>query len=361
MPSSLARKNIYTIAPYEAGKPIAEVRREFGLTNIVKLASNENPLGPSPLAVRAIQKHASQVNLYPEGSCHDLRLALAKMYRLKPDHLFFGNGSNELLVLLGLAFLNQGDEVVFSGESFFVYQTVCDLMRAKAVVVPAVAHAHDLPAMAKAVTKKTKMVFLCNPNNPTGTGLKYREVAAFMQKMPTHCLVVFDTAYAEYVLDLDFGWGLPHLNGKTPVVILRTFSKFYGLAGLRIGYGIARPEITRAIERVRQPFNVDVLAQTAALAALSDTAFHRRVLQTNEDGKKYFYTELRRMGLEYTPTSANFVFIKLPIPGREAFQKLLRKGVIIRPMPGDFIRVTIGTARENIVFFRALAGVLSRA
>ncbi len=349
------RPGLETLAPYEPGKPIEEVQREYGLARVIKLASNENPLGPSPRVLRALRAAQKQVHFYPDGSCHRLRQAVAGRLRCRPGNLVFGNGSNELLVLLGLAFLRPGDEVLTSDSSFVVYYTVPKLMDARLVTVPLREYAYDLEAMAAAISAKTRIVFIANPNNPTGTAVRPRDLERFLARVPPGCLVVLDEAYQEY---LDAGFRTPSLGWVRDggnVVVLRTFSKAYGLAGLRVGYGIAPREVAQAVERVRPPFNVGSLAQAAALAAWSDAAYVRRSVALARRERRWLERALARRGYAPVPSQANFVFLPLPSgTARSLFTRLLRLGVIIRPAGEASVRITVGTRPQNARLLQAL-------
>ncbi len=359
----LAREEIFKIKPYVPGKPVEEVERELGITDVIKLASNENPLGPSPRAIAAITAFASKVNVYPDGNCFYLKKALAVGLNCAPEEIVLGNGSDNLLMLLGTTFLNPADEIIMGNPSFSEYDFSAKVMGAKTVKVPLKNFTYDLEGIVAALTGKTKIVFICNPNNPTGTIVTAAEVESFMRKIPDNVLVVFDEAYYEYVGDAAYPDSLQYVKENRNVIVLRTFSKIYGLAGLRIGYGVAPKEIISAINRVREPFNVNLLAQKAALAALSDTDFLEKSRAVNAAGKEMLYDVLRARGLEFVPTETNFIFINTGLDSQEVFQKLLRQGVIVRT--GDifgypkFIRVTVGTPRENKRFIAALEKVLN--
>lgn len=357
------RDTIMAIEPYVPGKPIDEVKRELGLSYVIKLASNENPLGPSVKAQEAVREWAAQMHLYPDGSAFALRKALAEKLGVAPEQLVFGTGSDEVIRLLAEAFLSPGDEVIMAQPTFSVYRSVSLLMGASPVEVPLKGYTHDLPAMAAAVTPRTKMVFVCNPNNPTGTMVTAQQVREFLKALPSSVLVVFDEAYFEYVDDRQYPNSLEFIGGDGPsVVVLRTFSKVYGLAGARIGYGVGDPEIIALLNRVREPFNTNAVAQVAALAALSDQEHLQASIQVVRDGKQYLYQEFDRMGLSYVPSHTNFILVEVGRDSQEVFRRLLAKGVIVRT--GDIfgyptkLRVTIGTAKENRRFITALGEVL---
>ncbi|MCS6859529.1 MAG: histidinol-phosphate transaminase [Abditibacteriales bacterium] len=358
----MIRPNITRLKPYRPGKPIDEVKRELGLTDVVKMASNENVLGPSPKAIAAMQRAAAEVWLYPDAECFDLKQALAKKFGYKPENFAIGTGSDEILHLIALAYFNAGDEVVFATPSFVVYESQVHLMDGVPRAVPLQHLKHDLAAMRAAVNAKTKAVFICNPNNPTGTYNTQAEVDAFMDGLPDHVLVVFDEAYYEYVEAADYPRSLRYIEEGRNVIVLRTFSKIYALAGARIGYGIAQEEIIAQLNRVREPFNVNSIAQAGAIASLDDDEQVERTRRMNREGKRYLYAELDKLGLPYAPTEANFIFVDTQRDAQEVFHALLRQGVIVRT--GDifglptFIRVTIGTREMNERFIAALKKVL---
>lgn len=360
----LASPYLQGLAPYIPGKPIGEVERELGITGAIKLASNENPLGPSPLALRALRDALSESHRYPDGGGYYLKQALAKRLGLAPDHLVLGNGCNELLELTARCFLLPGDEVVIADPAFVIYGMLAHLHGCTTVRVPLKAWTHDLEAMAKAVTARTKMVFVGNPNNPTGTAVQPAELTAFMDAIPEDVIVVVDEAYIEYVPLQMIPDSLRHVRQGRSVIVLRTFSKIYGLAGLRVGYGMAPPSMVELLERIRAPFNVNALAQRAALAALDDEAHLSSSRTMNESGKAYLSGELRRLGLECPPSVANFLLVDLKQDGRATADALLRMGVIVRPLGGaqlkTHIRVTIGTPPENERLVEALKTVLQK-
>lgn len=356
-----ARKSLEKIKVYVPGKPIEEVQRELGLTRVAKLASNENPVGPSPKAIAAMVDQAGKTNLYPDGNGYYLKEALAKHWQVSIEQIALGNGSDELIQLLALAYVEAGDEVIMAKPSFPRYEPVVRMMEGVPVEIPLTADwRHDLPAMAQAITEKTRMIFLCNPNNPTGTMVTREEVAAFMARVPAGVLVVFDEAYYEYVNNEEYPDGLDYLRQGRDVIVLRTFSKIYGLAGLRVGYALTKPEIVQNLERVRPPFNVNALAQAAARAALADQVHLERVRELNAQGLQFFYTALEKLGLEYVPSYTNFVLINVERPAAEVFQQLLRKGYIVRDVGlGTWLRVTVGLPEENQGFIQALREVIN--
>lgn len=356
--------SVESLVPYPPGKPIAELERELGIAGSIKLASNENPFGPSQKAVKAITESLSDLHRYPDGSCYYLRQRLSDRLKIDPEMLIFGNGSNEIIELLIRTFLNAEGTVVMGDPSFAVYPLATMAFGAKPVLVPLTADLrHDLDAMARAVTKSTRLVLIANPNNPTGTIVTEEELKRFMGKVPDDVIVCLDEAYFEFVESSEFPRTIRYILEGRAIVMLRTFSKIYGLAGLRIGYGVARPDIIDYMNRVRQPFNVNSLAQAAALAALDDEGHLRRTRENNRDGLKFLFTELKRAGFECVPTQANFFLVKVG-NGQGVYNALLKKGVIVRPMGSyglsEFIRVTIGLPDENKRFLTALLQAAGR-
>src|SRR6266545_2677629 len=352
--------DIAGITPYSPGKPIEELERELGITGSIKLASNENPRGPSPKALAVLSEATKTLHRYPDGGGHYLRQALAERWKVSPDQIILGNGSDEIITLLTKAFLNPGDEAVMAEPSFIVYKIDVTAEHAKPVTVPLKEFRHDLPAMAKAVTARTRLVFICNPNNPTGTYVTAAEVAAFLQTIPPDVIVVFDEAYYVYVTAADYPDTLAVLKGGRNVVLLRTFSKIDGLAGLRIGYGLTTPEIVQHLNRIRPPFNTNSLAQKAALAALADEEHVRESRRLNAEGMAYLTERLRALGLTVVPSQANFLYFDVRQDGKAVFEALLRRGVIVRHLSGPFLRVTIGLPHEHERFIAALQAVLSK-
>lgn len=352
--------DIASLVPYLPGKPIEELERELGIPRAIKLASNENPLGPSPKALAVLTEVAGTLNRYPDGGAHRLRRALADRYKLTPDQVILGNGSDEIIGLLVRTFLSPGDEAVMADQTFVIYKMEVTAAHGVPVVVPLKAGRHDLPAMAKAVTPRTRLLFICNPNNPTGTMVAAEDVAALMAQVPDEVVVVFDEAYCEYVVSRDFPDSLGYVTQNRNVIVLRTFSKIYGLAGLRIGYGLTTPEITGYLNRVRPPFNANSLAQRAALAALGDEEHVTRSRAMNQAEMARVRTELVSLGLQPLPSEANFLYFDVGRSGREVFEALLREGVIVRHIEGRMLRVTIGLPEENTRFLQALKAVLQR-
>ncbi|MGB4503950.1 MAG: histidinol-phosphate transaminase [Syntrophaceticus sp.] len=358
----LARPAILTLDPYVPGKPIEEVEREFGITGVIKLASNENPLGPSPTVIEALKAAAPRVFNYPDSNCYYLKKEMVSLLNLTEDHFIFGNGTDELIKLIGETFLNPGDEVIYPWPSFSEYIFASKLMGANINAIPLNEHyQHDLKKMAESVGEKTKLIFICNPNNPTGTIVDKEEMLEFLDKIPSDILVIVDEAYYEYVDDLHYSSAVELIKNKR-VIVLRTFSKIYGLAGLRIGYGIANPDIISLINRVREPLNGNMMAQEAAVAALRDQTHVRQSKEMIIDGKDYLYQEFKRLGLDYVPSETNFIFVNVNTDSRKVFTALLKEGVIIRT--GDifdypnYIRVTVGTPEQNKRFIISLEKVL---
>ncbi|MFQ5735431.1 MAG: histidinol-phosphate transaminase [Thermodesulfobacteriota bacterium] len=355
-------ENIEALVPYPPGKPIEELERELGIKGSIKLASNENPLGPSSKAVEALTGALSNLHRYPDGSCYYLKEKLSAMLGVRPDELIFGNGSNEMIELLVRAFMRPGDEAVMADPSFAVYPIAVKAGGGTSVKVPLREMRHDLARMAGRITEKTRMVFIANPNNPTGTMVTDFEFSAFMESVPEGVIVCMDEAYFEYVRSGGYPDTLSYIKAGRPVLLLRTFSKIYGLAGLRIGYGVAHREIIGYMNRVRQPFNVNSLAQTAALAALDDAEHVRRSREVNEAGLRFLFAELKARGFECVDTEANFFLVKVG-DGAGVYRRLLEKGVIVRPMASyrmpEYIRVTVGLPEENRRFIEAFTEAVS--
>jgi len=356
--------HIRAIAPYQPGKPISELAREMGLKeeSIVKLASNENPLGVSPKALAAMRAALDEVARYPDGNGFELRMALAKMYGVAAERIVLGNGSNDVLEMAAHAFLAPGTSAVYSQHAFAVYPLVTQATGAVGIDVPARDFGHDLDVMARVVRGDTRVVFVANPNNPTGTWLAPDALHAFLRKLPTDVLLVLDEAYYEYLDPGLRGDSLKWLEQFPNLVVTRTFSKAYGLAGLRVGFAFAHAQVADLMNRVRQPFNVSSIAQAAAVAALADQDFVHRSRALNGQGMQALTTGFKRLGLSWIPSYANFVSFKVP-RAAEVFQRLLRQGVIVRPIAGygmpEYLRVTVGTEAENSRFLAALEAVLT--
>jgi histidinol-phosphate aminotransferase len=353
-----AGKHIQSIEPYRPGKPLEELERELGIKNAVKLASNENPIGPSRKAIAVLKRGTRSLHRYPEGTGRILREALAEKYKVRSDEIILGNGSDEVMDLAAKIYLLPGDEAVVGDRTFAIYTISVKAHGGVVVRVPLRDGRHDLEAMLKRVTDKTRLVFICNPNNPTGMSVTHRELERFVERLPGEVLIVMDEAYAEYATDPHFPDAVSLVKAGAPLLVLRTFSKFYGLAGLRIGFGISQEEVIRDMNRVRLPFNANTLAQHAALAALRDETHARRSLKINNTGKKYLYSVFDKMGLRYLPTQANFIYLNVRREGRSVYQDLLKEGVIVRPIEGSWMRVSIGLPKENRKFIAALKKVL---
>ena len=356
----LAPGYIRAIAPYQPGKPIAELARELGLDpdSIIKLASNENPLGVSPLAMRAAQQALDDIARYPDGNGFELKQALARRYGVDMAQCVLGNGSNDVLELAARAFLTPGLEAIYSQHAFAVYPLAVHAAGAAGVEVPARDFAHDLDAMAKAVSPRTRLVFLANPNNPTGTLIGSENLLSFLRALPAGVVVVLDEAYNEYLPDSLKSESISWLSQFSNLIITRTFSKAYGLAGLRVGYAFAHAGVADLMNRVRQPFNVNSIALAAATAGLDDHEFVRRAYELNQSGLKRITQGLTQLGLAYIPSFGNFVSFKVK-DANGVFQRLLKRGVIVRPIAGygmpDYLRVSTGLDTENERFLEALA------
>jgi len=350
--------NIKSINPYVPGKPIEELERELGIAGSIKLASNENPLGPSPKAVAAIKKALERLNRYPDGSGYYLSYALAKKYDVDISQMILGNGSNELIELAARTFVQPGDEVISADPSFVVYKMITQAGGGTNIIVPLKDDRHDLDAMAERITAKTKLIFIANPNNPTGTMNTKAEMDRLMEHVPDHVIVAADEAYCEYVTHADYPDSLDYLRAGKNVLVLRTFSKIYGLAGLRIGYGITTPQIAEFMNKVRQPFNTNALGQIGALAALGDRKHVEKSIAANNEGKQFLYQSFMRLGISYVKTETNFIMIETRFEGNDLYTKLLKTGVIIRPIGGKRLRVTIGLPEENKRFVDELEKIL---
>jgi len=356
---------IKTLPVYQPGRPIEEVARELGLAAdaIIKVASNENPFGPSPLAVAAMQRALAGAHLYPDGSAFHLKQKLAGRFGVEPGNLILGNGSNEIIEFTAHALLAPGDDVVVSQFCFAIYPIAAKMFGANVITVPARNYGHDLAAMLRAITPRTRMVFVANPNNPTGTLAPREELVHFVNDVPENVLLVMDEAYIEFLDDPVDLVSLIRLGARPNLVLMRTFSKIYGLAGLRIGYGVGEPGFIAALERVRQPFNVNLLAQAAAFAALDDQEHVRKTRANNFAGLEFFEIAFRELKLEFVPPHANFVLARVG-NGQAVFEAMQRRGVIVRPMGGyqlpEWIRISIGTPVENERCLEALKFALSR-
>lgn len=351
---------------YQPGRPIEEVARELNLPadSIIKVASNENPFGPSPLAIAAMQKAVAGVNLYPDGNAFYLKQKLASKLGVETANLILGNGSNEIIEFVAHALLAPGDDVIVSQFCFAIYPIVAKMMGANVVTVPAKNYGHDLPAMLHSVTPRTKIIFVANPNNPTGTLAPREEVVQFVNDVPDDVLLVMDEAYIEFLDDAVDLVSLIRLGARKNLILMRTFSKIYGLAGLRIGYGIGNSEFISVLEKIRQPFNVNLMAQIAALAALDDAEHVRKTRANNFAGLEFFERAFHELKLEFVPSHANFILVRVG-DGQKIFETMQKQGVIVRPMGGyqlpGWIRISIGTPKENERCLQALKNALDKS
>lgn len=349
-PCEFSNQQLRDLVPYEPGKPIEDVARELGINpdDIIKLASNENPLGPSPKAMEVMKSIVNQVNIYPDGGGWKLRNAIAEKFSFSMDNVILGNGSNEIIEFIGHAFLSPGDQIIVAEHAFVVYKLMATLFGAETIEIPDPGLVHDLDSMADAVTEQTKEIFIANPNNPTGTLVTQEQIDRFMDRVPDRVIVVFDEAYYEF-LDTPPDT-LKYVREGRNVVVMRTFSKIQGLAGLRIGYGLAPSGLASVLQKTRQPFNANHLAQEAALAALADEEHQFETKRITDNGRQFLQQSFDKMGLEYIPSYANFVLVKVG-DGDAVFDALLRKGVIVRAMRGyklpEWVRISVGTKEEN--------------
>jgi histidinol-phosphate aminotransferase len=359
---------VRAIAPYQAGKPIAEVAREFGLdeASIVKLASNENPFGVPASAQQAMAAAVADLGRYPDANGFDLKGALSKRYDVPADWITLGNGSNDILEIAAHALVERGQSIVYAQYSFAVYALATQGVGAQHIVVPAKSHGHDLPAMLSAIREDTRLVFIANPNNPTGTFIPAAEIEAFLAKVPAHVVVVLDEAYNEFLAPENQFESAAWVKKYPNLLVSRTFSKAYGLAGLRVGFAIAQPALTDLMNRIRQPFNVNSLAQAAAIAALNDKAFLQQSAENNKAGYQQFVEAFDKLGLEYVPSYGNFVLVKVGADagaGARINLSLLKQGVIVRPVGNyglpEWLRISIGLPEENEVFIEALTHALA--
>lgn len=356
----LVSENIRNLVPYSPGKPIEELERELGIKGSIKLASNESPLGPSRKAIEAIKDALQNLHRYPDGGGYYLRKALSERYEVELDQIILGNGSNEVIEIFVRTFLRPGDEAIMANPSFVVYPMAVQAAYGRDVIVPLKDGRHDLEGMMRKVTDKTRIVFIANPNNPTGTINTRSEFDSMMKELPEDILVIVDEAYHEYVTSRDYPDTMRYLREGRNIIILRTFSKIYGLAGLRIGYGITKKELVDEMNKVRQPFNTNSLAQIGALAALSDHKHVEEGRRINEEGKRYLYKEFESMDIKYLPTEANFIYIEIEENASGLYERLLKDGVIVRPMGERNLRVTIGLPEENKRFIKAFRKLLIR-
>lgn len=357
------KTNIVHLPVYQPGKPLEEVQREFGLTEVTKLASNENPYGFSPIAQEAIVKAVTNTNIYPDGGSIELTAALAKHLAVAPEQIIFGNGSDEIILMIARAFLTPEDETIMATHTFPQYKHNAKIEGATCIEVPLKDGVHDLEAMLDHVNERTKIIWICNPNNPTGTINSDEEIRSFIARLPRHVLVVMDEAYYEYNTSKHRAETIPLLEEYDNLVILRTFSKIYGLASLRIGYGIGNPQIIHYINQVREPFNTNSFAQVAAIAALQDQAFITQCRNDNRQGMTFLEEKFTQLGFSYYPSYGNFIMVDIGRPAQPVFEALLRKGVIVRSGAAlnfpTSLRVTVGSQQQNETFITALEQVLN--
>lgn len=361
--SDIALACVNQLQPYVPGKPIEELERQYGIKNIIKLASNENPLGPSPSVLAAITQAAKDLTRYPDGNGFILKAAIAEKYQLEINQVTLGNGSNDILEIIARTFVSPADEVLYSQHAFAVYPIVTQAIGARGVIAPARDYGHDLHAMSMLISERTKLIFIANPNNPTGTCLASEELEAFIAQVPPNTLVVLDEAYVEYgdgTTD-SISWLAKYPN----LIITRTFSKAYGLAGLRVGFALSHPEVADLLNRIRQPFNVNSLALVAATTALADDAYIAATKQLNDQGMKQLIAGFEAMALSYIPSKGNFITVNVERNGLDVYELLLKQGVIVRPVTNyglpQHLRVSIGLQEENKRFLEALSGLLGRS
>lgn len=363
-PSALVKPSILQLKPYQPGKPIADVKRELGLTEVVKIASNENPLGFSPTLPEKLISAFPEIMRYPDGACLGLKTALSKHLNVSENALLMGNGSEDVLRMLLQAFVWGDKHLLISQYGFIAYRILAQGLGIEVKDVPEQDFQVGLTALQAAVTPKTGMIILANPNNPTGTYVNEQAFKSFLDNIPPHVLVVCDEAYYEYVVEKDYPQTLEWQKQYPNLIITRTFSKIYGLAGLRVGYGIAHGSLVDLVNRIRQPFNVNYLGQIAAMAALADQDFVKTGISLNEEGKKYYYDKLSALGLQYIPTAGNFILVEFKQPGKHIYQALLEQGIIVRPMDpyglDKYLRITFGTEQENNACINAIERILSK-
>ncbi len=356
------KPHIENLIPYVPGKPVEELERELGISGAIKIASNENPLGPSPLALKAMEESLGETHRYPDGDSFYLKQKLAGKLGIKEETIIFGNGSNDVLDIAARTFMYSGDEAIMGEYGFIVYPLATQAVGANAVISPMLDYTHDLRDMHSRITERTKIVFIANPNNPTGTMVKRAEIEWFIDSVPEDVLVVFDEAYFEYVEDPDYPDTLEYHGSGKSILTVRTFSKIYGLAGIRLGYGVGNEKIVSQMQRVRHPFNVSSLAQAGGIAALDDKEHIARSKEINQKGLKYLSSELGELGIKSAPTYTNFILIDLESDPMPVYNSLLKQGVIVRPVAGyglkTHLRVTVGQMDENVRFIEALKKVL---
>lgn len=353
------RQELNELTAYKPGKPIDDVKREYGLTEVIKLASNENPLGCSPKAVEAVKKAADNLAIYPDGNTTLLKEALANRLNLKPSQVLLSSGSDEMVDQIAKTFIDKNDEIIMADITFPRYISTTKMMGGTPKIVPLNDWTYDLDSMLLAITDKTKLIWLCNPNNPTGTMFSEDKLLNFLKQVPKNIIVIYDEAYNEYVTNEDYPKNSMNLLKNYPnLIVMRTFSKIYGLAALRVGYTMASEEIIHNINKIRGPFNVNTLAQVAALAALEDDEFIKKSYEINREGKEYLYKEFKSLDLKYAPSETNHIFVNVNKDANEVFVELQKRGMIIRPIVETWIRVTIGTMEQNKKFISLIKEVL---
>ncbi|BBH20979.1 histidinol-phosphate aminotransferase [Paenibacillus baekrokdamisoli] len=360
----IPKKSIVHLPVYQPGKPVEEVKRELGLKEVIKLASNENPFGSSEHAKAAIQNEIANISIYPDGGSVQLTAAVAEYLEVNPNQIIFGAGSDEVILMLARAFLSPGDETIMADETFPQYKHNAEIEGATVIEVPLKEGTHDLPAILSKINERTKIVWICNPNNPSGTIVREDELAAFVREVPKHVLIVLDEAYYEYVTDEAYPNSLALLRDNNNVILLRTFSKIYGLASLRIGYGVGHPDVVRSINQVREPFNTTRFAQAAATASIKDIDFLNSCKERNAEGRIYLTEQFARLGLSHFEAHGNFVMVDVKLPSQQVFDGLLRRGIISRARWTYYpthIRITVGSQAQNESFIKALEEVLSEA
>lgn len=355
------KSNILNVEPYKPGRPISDVKEEYGLSDVVKLASNENPLGCSPKVIDKIKDSLDQLAIYPDGACINLKKAISEKFKMPENMIAVSSGSDEIIDLISKIFIANDEEIIMASVTFVRYLDTAKLFNGVPVIVPLKEWTHDLDGMLTAINDKTKIIWLCNPNNPTGTTFSEKDLINFLDKVPEDILVVYDEAYAEFVELEDYPRNPEKLIEKyNNLMVLKTFSKAYGLAALRVGFSFANPEIISYIDRARGPFNVNSLGQIAAIEALKDDDFLKQVYDNNIKGKYYIYEEFDKMGIEYIKTQSNHIFFKVDLNAQDVFIELQKRGVIIRPILENYLRVSIGTMDENKIFINKLKEVLNK-
>jgi len=353
---------ILALKPYVPGKPIEELEREYGITDSIKLASNENPMGPSPMAVKAIQEAMGNINRYPDDSGYRLVKKISEKLKIRPDNIVIGNGSDEIIGMIVRAFLKPGDEAILPHPTFLMYEIMIQCAGATSLRVPLKSLSIDLESIKEKLTPRVRLILLCSPNNPTGSAITKDDFDEFIKDVPPDVVVMLDEAYMEFVRDKNCVSGITYLDSDTPLIVLRTFSKAYGLAGLRIGYGVMPEEISNLLNRVRQPFNTHFLAQVGAVSALDDDSFLQKTIKLVHEGIDFLYGALSEIGVKYFETQANFLLVDVGKSANDVYEKMLRQGVIVRSMTSygypSYIRVNVGLASENKRFIKALKKVI---